>query len=591
MCGIHLIWGKNANEDSIREMMRQSHHRGPDQEETFSPWPGLWIGVNRLKIIHPGQEADQPFSSEDGKSLLLWNGEIYNHKALKSLLSKMGVEFQTESDTEVLLHWIRLFGSEGLNKLEGMFAFIYVDLTNKSLLVGRDRNGEKPLYYSQNQDRLILSSEAIAINTQTKSPIDENQWEHFFYNRSPLLGNTFFKGIKEWKPSRFSQIFQHSTFRWDNIALPASKELAQNKESFKSLLEQVVQEQFHADVPVGMMMSGGADSSLLYATWYQQTGVELPAFTLQVEQKYRKKYSDADAARELIKKVPAQHHLVSVDQDVFWENWEEYLSSVDFPIGDSAGFLTWLIGKEAKKSVKVMITGAGADELWGGYQRHQAFDYYLNNYHWIRKIRPLLQYLPLNRSYAKFLNSISDSANKTFQNFAALRPISDDLAMDSERNFNSQLSSYKRVLDFDRQQYLVQDVLKINDQLLMAQGLEGRAPYLDQKMLSFWMDIKTDSFLKKKQWIRELLNESGLESISKRKKMGFGLPLQEWFAERGEFSKRVFHSIKAFEASHGKSFPKGMRELAKNPESGIKNYFLELYNLFLLAEWVKLRKL
>ncbi|MEN2282937.1 asparagine synthase (glutamine-hydrolyzing) [Algoriphagus sp. SE2] len=591
MCGIHLIWGKGSNKTAINKLLTQSKHRGPDQKASISPWPGMWIGVNRLKILHPGPDADQPFWSTDGSSLLVWNGEIYNYKSLRSLLEKMGIEFITDCDTEVLINWIRIFGAKGLEKLEGMFALIYIDLKDNSILVARDPNGEKPLYYSQNQDRLIISSEACGIAKITNEQLDQQQIENYYFLRFPLPGKTLYKGVKEWKSGRYSHIFQHSTFRWDNIQTIKTKVQKLGKDEFKEILNKSVRTQFHADVPLGIMLSGGMDSSLLYSTWYNQTGTPLPAYTIQVEKKYRKKYGDGDAAIGLVKKIPAQHHVIEMDQKSFWENWEDYLNSIDFPIGDSAGYLTWMIGKEAKKDVKVLISGAGADELWGGYNRHSAYDFYLQNQKPLLMSKPFFQALPLGRSMKKFFNSIDPNESKTFLNFSALQPVSDDLASDYERIFNPKLSSYKRTLDFDRQVYLVQDVLKIHDQSLMAHSIEGRAPYLSGSMISFWKEITDEAFLKKKIWIKELLNESGLEQVTQREKFGFGLPIQEWLSEKGEFSNRVFNKIMAFEKSHGEFFPPEMRILAKNPESGIKFHFLALYNIFLLAEWVELKKL
>ncbi|MBN3581338.1 asparagine synthase (glutamine-hydrolyzing) [Algoriphagus aestuarii] len=591
MCGIHLIWGKSANKEAVHSLMSQSQFRGPDQEAAMSPWPRLWVGVNRLKILHTGPEADQPFWSEDGKSMLIWNGEIYNYKSLRNLLKKMGVDFITECDTEVLIHWIRLFGAKGLEKLEGMFALIYIDLKDNSILVARDPSGEKPLYYSQNQDRLVISSEARGIANLTQAKFDKSQLENYCFLRAPLLGKTFFKGIKEWKPSRYSLILQHSTFRWDNIQPQKTKIQKFEKEEFKALLKDAVTTQFHADVPVGMMLSGGMDSSLLYKTWYENSGISLPAYTIEVEKKYQKKYADAAAAKELVKKVPAAHRLISVNQQVFWDNWEAYLHSVDFPIGDSAGFLTWLIGKEAKKEVKVLISGAGADELWGGYKRHAAFSSYLENQRLILDLKPFCQKMPFGPSIKKFFDSVEPNPEKTFLNFTALAPVSEDLASDYERIFHPKLKPYKKALDFDRQVYLVQDVLKIHDQALMANSIEGRSPYLSSNMLAFWREIQDENLLKGKLWIKEILMEAGLQEVTKRKKFGFGLPLLEWFSEKGEFSNRVYGKLREFENSMGNSLPKTIRQLLKNPESNYRTHYLMLYNLFFLAEWMDLKKL
>lgn len=591
MCGIHLIWGKGANGEAIDTMLRQSRHRGPDQQESLSPWPGLWIGVNRLKILHTGTESDQPFWSPDRKSLLLWNGELYNYQEHRNLLIQMGISFSTHSDTEVVLHLIRIFGTKALEKLHGMFALIYVDLIEKSVLIARDKNGEKPLYYSQDTDTLILSSETRSIQHLKSNSLDSRQFESYFYLRAPVLGNTFFRGIHEWKPTRYSKLSDHSAFRWDNIPSMSQANPDPAFSNFKETLTDSILNQFHADVPVGMLLSGGADSSLLYAIWQKETGSHLPSYTIQVEPKYRKKYADGDAASRFTKQYPSSHHLIELDQKTFWENWEDYLKSIDQPIGDSAGFLNWIIGKEAHKTVKVLISGAGADELWGGYQRHKAFGFYQKYKNPLLRFRGILGKLPLGRGYGKFFSAIHSDPRKTFLNFSGLANIPADLAENYDRTFNGNLPEYKQILDFDRQVYLVQDVLKIQDNALMAHSIEGRSPYLDEGMLDLWRNVSDESHLKGKPWIKQYLEELDLGWVAQRKKFGFGLPLQEWFAENGEFAKRIFSSLRDFGRTHGAYFPPEMRSLCSSPEQLTKHHFLTLYNVFLLAEWVKLHKL
>ncbi|MDG1276169.1 MAG: asparagine synthase-related protein [Algoriphagus sp.] len=590
MCGIHLIWGKGANKESIDVLLEAGRHRGPDQEASLSPWPGLWVGVNRLKIKHPGPEADQPFWSPDGNYFLIWNGEIYNFQSLGKQLEMMGVTLITRSDTEVLMHWLRIFGNKGLETIEGMYSLILVNLIEKSILVARDKNGEKPLYFSQDPDRLIISSDARGIHKIKKTTIDSDQFGYYFYLRTPLPGKTLFKGVREWKANRNSWIHQHSTFRWDTIAPKVSSELNPSISTFREELQIVVDRQFQADVPVGIQLSGGADSALLYTLWYQQTGIKLPAYTIQPEEKYRKKYNDGIAATRFLSQIPADHQLLEVNQQSLLSNWEDYLQSIDVPVGDSAGFLTWMIGKEAKKNVKVMISGAGADELWGGYRRHQAFDFYLKNKKILLSLRQVLQKLPLGREGHKFFSSIRSDSRRTFLNFEALRPVPHELAEDFERLFQAKEITYLDALDFDRQNYLVQDILRIQDSALMAHGIEGRAPYLDERMIRLQKSVQDPEVLKGKPWIKSSLRDLDLAWIANRKKTGFGLPLQEWFREDGPFSQHAFQSIKAFEKTHGQDFPKEMRELARNPESGVKNHFLILYNLFLIADWLNLQE-
>jgi asparagine synthase (glutamine-hydrolysing) len=590
MCGIHLIWGKGAHRESIQALVDSSRHRGPDQEAVYSPWPGLWIGVNRLKILHPGPDADQPFWAPDCKSLLILNGEIYNFKELRSMLSKMGIDFITQSDTEVLLHYLRSFGPKGLEKLNGMFSLIFVDLITKSVLVARDGKGEKPLFYAQNPETLVISSEMSGIGKLQEHAPDWDQVEHFFHFRFPSPGKTFFRGIREWKPGRYSTIFRHDTFRWDTISPPEmTGEI--NEENFRQAVDASMLRQFHADVPVGMMLSGGVDSSLIYALWYRHTGTRLPAYSIQVEKKYRNKYADGDASTRFVKQVPADHQLIEIDQSVFFNNWDDYLQSLDLPVGDSAGFLTWMIGKSAKKQVKVLISGAGADELWGGYQRHAAFlKYWEYQSFWINWAG-FLEKIPMGRAAKKFLSGIRQSPQQTFLNFFALQNPPVELMGDYERIFNSNLPEYKQILDFDRQVYLVHDVLKILDNALMAHGIEGRSPYLDSSLLAIWQGVNETNQLNGKPWIKNYLRDLDLGWIADRRKFGFGLPLQEWLGEKGEFSKRVYSTLREFDRSHGQHFTPAVRQILANPEAGARSHFLSIYNLFLLAEWTKLHQL
>ncbi|MBC6365736.1 asparagine synthase (glutamine-hydrolyzing) [Algoriphagus sp. AK58] len=590
MCGIHLIWGKGANERSIQTLVTGSRHRGPDQEAVYSPWPGLWIGVNRLRILHPGPDADQPFWTQDGTGLLIWNGEIYNFKDLRNVLRSLGVEVLTQSDTEVLVYYLKFFGIEGFKKIQGMFAFIFVDLVTKTVLVARDPNGEKPLYFSQSPDTLIISSESRGIARLSGSEVDLGQLNNYFYFRNPAPGKTFYKGVRAWKPGRYSQIHHHNTFRWDTLKIDQSNEDPLSKELFRDTLEKVILNQFHADVPVGVMLSGGMDSSLLYALWYRQTGTPLPAFTIQVEKQYRKKYADGDAASRFTQTIPADHQLVEIDQKTVLDHWHEFILSVDQPIGDSAGFLTWMIGKKAKDQVKVLASGAGADELWGGYQRHKAFHQYLESKNFWITWAPLLKNLPFGRSWKKFNSGIRTSANETFLNFSALSNPKSELLDDYLRIMDADLPEYKRALDFDRQLYLVQDILKIQDNALMAHGIEGRSPYLDHQLIQLWKKVEDTALLRGKPWIVSCLEDLELTWITERKKSGFGLPLLEWLSENGPFAKKVFSALKEFGVNYRSELPIEIFQLTQNPHQAVKYQFLSVYNLFLFAEWLKLHK-
>lgn len=180
--------------------------------------------------------------------------------------------------------------------------------------------------------------------------------------------------------------------------------------------------------------------------------------------------------------------------------------------------MTWLIGKKAKSEVKVLISGAGADELWGGYQRHQAFSRFWDQHEFWSKWAGFLEMFPFGREWKKFMSGIRPDPNHTFLNFSALQNPPSELTGDYERIFNSKLSEYKRMLDFDRQVYLVQDVLKIHDNALMAHGIEGRAPYLDTTLLALWQKVEEPKLFTGKPWIKNLLRENQLSWVADRKK-------------------------------------------------------------------------
>ncbi len=589
MCGIHLIWGKGANPSSIQTMVEASRHRGPEQEAIYSPWSGLWIGVNRLRIVHTNSEADQPFWTQDKACLLIWNGEIYNFQELRIELQSMGVNCITQSDTEVLMYCLKFFGTDGLQKMQGMFALIYVDLEKKSVLVARDPNGEKPLYYSKSPDTLIISSETRGIAQLHQAPVDLGQLEQYVYFRFPSPEKTFFKGINEWKPGSYSLIDHHSAWYWGSLSQTKSKAVIITQELFRSTLQEAVRNQFHADVPVGIMLSGGMDSSLLYALWYQQSGTPLPVYTIQVEKKYQKKYSDADSATRVVKAYPAHHQLLEIDQQTVLNDWEDYIHSLDQPIGDSAGLLTWMIGKKAKEHVKVLVSGAGADELWGGYQRHRAFHHYLQNQSFWKNFAPFLQKLPLGRAWQKFNSGIRESARETFLNFSALGNPNIGLNADYLKLIDPHLTRYKAALDFDRKVYLVQDVLKIQDNALMAHSIEGRSPFLHHPLIELWKKTEDPRLLLGKPWIGAWLKDLNLEWINQRRKTGFGLPLLEWFEENGPFAQKVFSTLHVFGNTYKKELPTAALEISLNPKNYVKAHFLVIYNLFLFAEWLKLQ--
>lgn len=590
MCGINVILGQDP-QNRIQSMMDATAHRGPDHSAFCQVEEGLFFAGNRLKILDLSDKSNQPLWTEKKDAVLIWNGAIYNYQDLRNQLIDWGYHFSTHSDSEVLLYWLQHHGEQGIKSLKGMFALAFADLKKNSLIIARDQSGEKPLYYTQENETWLFSSECKPIQNvlQSKSSINIGQFPFYFYLRHTLPDQTFFRGIQQF-PIGTSWTMDLKGKNWKENSLSLSKTLKGNisHTHFEELLKEAVLKNFHADSNIGVMLSGGADSSLLYALWYEETGIQLPTFTVHFEEKLQKKYADPLFVGKYFKKYPSLQHTIDISLQSIQDNWKKYIQSLDQPIGDSAGMLTWMIAKEASKEVKVLISGAGADELFGGYNRHKAYLAYIQHpKFWLNlKKSNIAKFLPAN--WRKMIQSIEEDPRETYFQMAALVSMPKELIQKLELIYPKEEGLLKNALSWDRKFYLVNDILKIHDNACMAHGIEGRSPYLDTEIVELIQQLSETEHreLIGKKWIKLSLEQRNLGFIGKRQKLGFGLPLEEWFL-RKEFRNWVFGPIQAMEKEWGSFFPKEMRNLASNPSKAKGRQFLQIWNLFLLASWLE----
>ncbi|WP_114751198.1 asparagine synthase (glutamine-hydrolyzing) [Pleomorphovibrio marinus] len=599
MCGLHLIINQQESQSSkpIQQMMEASTHRGPDQSGWCNPYHGTYMAGNRLKTLDLGEAANQPVATPDGKGTLVWNGALYNYQDLRNELLNLGYVFQSQSDSEVLLFWLHHHGLAGIRRLRGMFSLAYSDLRNKQVIVARDPFGMKPLYYSKAGESWVFSSESrpILASGFVKPTFDSHQYHPYFYLRHSLPDRSFYHSIRQVLPGTALVIDNHGR-KVNAINLNSSEpSIGQpSTQNVKDLLLDAVLTHFHADVPVGMILSGGMDSSLLYHLWFKQTGTPLFTFTAGFEKKYKKAYPDASYSRALASKYHGEHQEVLIRPEEVLANWENYIADLDQPVGDSAGFLTWMIAKEAKKKVKILISGAGADELFGGYNRHKAYIRFLSHPSFWHRIAKLpLRFPPALRLLEKLRSSISQDPFLTYLNFASLAPLPEALKQQVWTYFPKNLAPYKSALEWDRTVYLVNDILKIHDNANMAHGIEGRAPYIDWPLIRLSSNLPEEMHreISSKKWLREILQEEGLSKITKRKKLGFGLPLKEWIRDHQGFRDYLFRTLVDFGKSEGGALPSEMRNMSLNPSLFANTAFLQLWNLFVLASWKKHHKL
>jgi asparagine synthase (glutamine-hydrolysing) len=559
MCGIHLIVDKRGEVPpaAIAAMTASTTYRGPDFSATHAAavqGNTYYFGHNRLCILDKSPAAHQPFFSTDKRYLLTYNGEIYNYRELREEL-KEDFPFRTESDTEVVLALLMKEGVAGLHKLNGMFALCFFDSLTGQLLLARDRFGIKPLYFADTDNYLVAASEIHAIFQTGLVPkkLNASQIPHYLRYKYTKAPDTFFQNIQELMPGKVlaaepGKTATITSFLTGKIKLQ-NRELCENEllKRVENALLKSVKRQVVADVPVGLFLSGGTDSTLLLALLSELGHQNLPAFTIShaaVEGSFGTR--DAHFGPLAARQYGAQLHNFEVSDNIL-QLLPEVITALDQPIADSSAILTYFLSQQSAQTVTVVLSGAGADELFGGYNRHRAFYQYLHHRAWVSPLLPLLKqgtsWLPTGTNHplrkqfrllAKLAPGISTNPAETFLNFAAMSP---QLQQLTKKNFEVQAPDKKGnenwlrwALNQDQQQYLVSDVLALTDKTSMRHSLEIRVPYLDNELTDLLQSVPAEMlFQRGRKWIlRDLLRKRNGAAFADRSKEGFGLPLGDW---------------------------------------------------------------
>lgn len=555
MCGINAIifTGNDPGETPIRNMQINTLHRGPDASHIkrieFEN-STIYLGVNRLRIVDQNPFSDQPFHEND--NLLLFNGEIYNHIELKNELTGQGVKFKTSSDTEVLLYWISLQGKTSLHKIKGMFSFVFFNIRKGIMLAARDRHGMKPLYYYRNSKVLVISSEIRGILSSglIKKDINISQINHFLNYRYPDSPETLYKDIMTVLPGSFMELnlmknfLDQGVFKKDEKVLSPLESEDDIAEKTEELLVNSLIRHSKASVPVGLFLSGGVDSTLLLAMGTQHRIIGFHTFSI-VNKKEDRNFGTEDFifSKRAAKRYESYHDEFVIDHTLL-NTFDAFVASLDQPVADSGAWLTWLLSHRARKTVGVVLSGAGADEYFGGYNRHMAFYRYLRNMTGIQYFLPYVKcikyLLPTGygipfrkklRLIKKFITGVEKLPEETYDNF--IRLFNAQIPVEREFSWNEGDNKRKllwNALNRDRKEYLVSDVLEISDRMSMQHSLEMRMPYLDDDLVDFVDSIESGKLLKHgPKWIlKKLLNKYGGEQFIHRPKEGFGMPIGNW---------------------------------------------------------------
>jgi asparagine synthase (glutamine-hydrolysing) len=619
MCGIcgqfNFIRHEPVNPDTIRRMTQTIVHRGPDDEGYFLSG-SVGLGFRRLSIIDLAG-GHQPMSDAEETVWVIFNGEIYNYKELQTELRSKGHQFRTNSDTEVIIHGYKEWGTEVFNRLNGMFGLAIWDVNKRRLVVARDAMGIKLIYYKIDNGRLTFGSEIrpVVAADDSKPAVDPtalNLFLRFRYTPSPL---TIFQGIRKLPPGTML-ICEEENWRqerWYNhtrIPFLSGKSEEDARQELLELYRAAVKRHLLSDVPVGILLSAGLDSGLLLGLMNEQGG-PWPAFTIG----YGEDFKDdelADAA-ETASILGARHITVKLDRAEFERSLPNIVECLEEPIAASSIVPMYFVCQRARQDVKVALIGQGPDELFGGYKRHVGVHYG----EWWRRLptslRSVLGFavngLPRNEMLKRGVSSLgTENRMKRYQDVFSLAPreaidglFRDDLLPNGQ---GSELVDYWRDLVpqmvhtdelggfqlLEIRSSLPDELLMYADKLSMAHSLEVRVPYLDRTVVEYVQQLGSHFKIRNgsRKWLHRRVCQSYLPPrILKRKKRGFAVNVvDDWFRSslKGELPETLLDGGSLmFDFLN----PEPVQTLLQNHRSGKQDYHKLLFSLVMFEEWLR----
>jgi asparagine synthase (glutamine-hydrolysing) len=619
MCGIcgqfNFVRKDPVEPDSIRRMTQTMVHRGPDDEGYLFDGP-VGLGFRRLSIIDLAG-GHQPMSDAEEKVWVILNGEIYNFKELRAELEQRGRVFRTRSDTEVIIHGYKEWGTEVLNHLNGMFGLAIWDVNKKRLVVARDAMGIKLIYYKTDNGTLIFGSEIRPIlagehSTPDVDPVALNLFLRFRYTPSPL---TIFQGIRKLAPGTMliAEAGHCREERWYNytpIPFSTPKEEQEATHELLELYRSAVRRHLLADVPVGILLSGGLDSGLLLALMNEQGG-PWPAYTIG----YGEAFEDDELvdAAETASLLGARHTTVKLDRTEFERSLPGIVECLEEPIAASSIVPMYFVSQRARQDVKVALIGQGPDELFGGYKRHLGVHYG----DWWRglpaSVRSMIGFavgrLPRNEMLKRGVSSLGTKDRlERYQDVFSLAPAEtiDRLFQDGLLSGaqDRQLVNHWRALApqmehtdelggfqlLELRSSLPDELLMYADKLSMAHSLEVRVPYLDRTVVEYVQRLDASFKIRNgtRKWLHRQVCQSYLPPrILKRKKRGFAVNVvDEWFHSslQGELPESLLdESSVMFELLK----PEAVRTLLKAHRSGRQDNHKLLFSLVMFEQWLR----
>lgn len=547
ICGIVNFNNQPVKEGELKSMMLKIKHRGPNDEGVFLH-KNMGFGFVRLSIIDLSSAGHQPMKDESGRYTIIFNGEIFNYIELREELLKLGLNFDSQTDTEVLLKMYITYGATCLDKLNGMFAFAIYDKETNRIFAARDRFGVKPFYYAMTETDFIFASEIPAILEVygRENKADESVvFDYLAFNRTDHTENTFFEGIKKLQHGHYFEIEDGKVNinRWYDLKYRISNKKG-NIAYYKSLLTDAVRIRLRSDVPVGVCLSGGLDSSAI--TSIIASELNNPAVNTFSAVYTPDKRADESKFINLYKPLLNNMYAVVPHAEKLLEQLDYFIRIHAEPIPSTSPFAQYCVMELAKKHVTVTLDGQGADEQLGGY--HYFFGFYfkdlLTGFKWKTLFREMKAYLKTHKS----LYGIKTMLYFLLPNTLKTKSRIDNLGFLDKSFVKEVLAANRSVIVHDLYasenlkaallnhfEFKLEHLLKWNDRNSMAFSVESRTPFLDYRLVEYTLSIEPEFIINNgttKSILRESLKGILPEAIRNRHdKVGFATPQDEWFRE------------------------------------------------------------
>jgi asparagine synthase (glutamine-hydrolysing) len=630
ICGI-LATGENfaCDEHTVTDMRDRMPHRGPDDAGSWADAAArVALGHRRLSIVDLSPAGHNPMPNEDGSVWITYNGEVYNHRALRSELEARGHAYRSQTDTETILHLYEEEGPRCVERLHGMFAMAIWDSRRRELFLARDRLGIKPLYYAQLPGGFLFGSEikALLAHPAMTADLDEEAFGHYLTFVSTPAPLTMFKGVRKLAPAERMTVRADGTITserwWTPMSRAAQDEVSRLDEAgmedrLLELLRASIEKRMMSDVPFGVFLSGGVDSSTNVALMSEL--MDDPVRTFSVAFKDHEKYNELEFARQIAHRYNTDHHEVVID----WDDLESFLPQLihhqDEPIADWVCVPLYYVSKLARDNGTIVVqVGEGSDELFHGY------DLYINEARRRRRFWEPIQRVPrsVRLGASRVLTDVArrtdrgvmhaqifaEAASGRLPFWGGAICYQGDLKQQILGRGNGQSDSYEvverlwREAERDRpsadllqkmtylelKNRLAELLLMRVDKMTMATSVEARVPFLDHELVEFAMALPPE--MKVRDGVGKYLLKRAVagsvipHEIAYRKKQGFGAPVSEWF--RGELGRRAQKQTRESSlAERGLLDYDRVDELWEAHRSGRAEWSFQLWNLYNVSAW------